>query len=940
MTSQKPFRRVASVLALAALVLSAFVVPAFAAGPSATASLAQPDRLVLANTTNLFEVTVTNTEPAPNVLGQGGGASINGVILTVSTAFADLGIDLVNVPAGWDAPQEIRSNQILFTTSGEGLAPGESAVFTLNSTIAKPATDKIGTFQVQVSSDGGQTSGAASPAGSGALQSVLRILDISRIQLVRGSVLGQPSVTDGQDNVVVAVDVNNHGSAAKTVVPTLSSTGAGAFDVTSAPAAASVPVDGTTTYTFAGTFSRTTSADVDNLTFDAIVDSADADAEVPDELRPTVAVQRAVALSYLTDTLSPRDVAAAPTDVTLSLNKAGVPSVSGLSLDATFTNGSATISPTSSTSTDVGPNGQTLSGLTFRGVPFNTPGLSDGDFTVEASAVGTDSNGAPIAIPSIPVSDTIFLDTLAPVLNLGELVPPASKVEGEDPAATNGQSFSLSGDVQDRGQGCPDCTVSGSLKIGTQDPTPFTVSVGPDGSFSVTIPVEGAAPDKQDTTAIATLTATDTTGVHSASGSRASTVDTLQPKLENTAPLTGGLAQFIGEDEDTSRIDVLFPEGIASSFDTSPANWSFQSGEGSDNLVTDATIRTAEAAMDGTLATGGPNVDPISFSAGDTLWFVELTLNTALTGNDEGTVTYEPSSRTGVGVGEATGLTRVFDRVNLGLPFGAQEIIDNIAPDLPLIGNVGGLTQQTDDEGEEKFFTNAEDGTFDVTITELQPGSYVELYKLEPGSSTPDLLRTSEPVSTDSHTFEGVAVGGFEREFQLFAVAHDNGIKASTGPAVITRLDRTAPEAVSATFDGTDTIRVVTNEGLVGTERSFDWFANATDVNGDPVTIFVNEVNKASETPAYDLRERDLTLDTSTYDASSGGNATLNGVVYDFTGSEGQLRDRAGNLFERGAPIPVSNGGGSGTPAVPGATAPASKEDETVVKKVTGLLGR
>lgn len=903
MTTQ-PIKRTLSLLSALAVFLTVFAVPASAIAPSeakATAALDVEDRLVLAGEgravgENPFDVVVNNTGSSGlGVLG-GGAPSINWIMVLVPTwhtAFADT--VAVNGGTGtWETTIDHANGAII--TQGGSLAPGQSLTLSYGGTITDQLTDDDGApVYVQVSEHGstGPTA-VAKPASDGALNVAIDVLDIPTVAAT-GPVGTQPladgstfafdatdgTVTAGQDNVALGVDVINLSTEAKTV-------GLDALTGVTYDAASVTPaqLDAKGGAVNAGTIA------VDGVTFgdpgttevDATVSDSDGMSDRIGAGAPLLATIERAPVFTAGEAITPKVFGVGEQTFTVDLKKNGIPATL-VDVDLTFESVLPGLTAPSATVTDV------LVERAGQNVRLAVPvewdtllGHDDGDFNAKALITGIDDNGATVTAGPIDLGLVTF-DSLQPFIRDLKLTAPDARVK-EGQVATNGSTLSFTGTAIDPSTlnsdaRCGNCAVT--LELVGLDPKgaekvyeTVTTTSGADGALNGSFAADSFE-DRRDFTVKLEATVTDAAGNTSKAPtpSNSVVVDTLRPAVfalgtEGTKPgeswddgkagdkdyrgaaegarvraLAGGETPK-GEPGDPRIIDVVFDEPIAGG--TTPLQW-FVDSNGRTISVESAEIIENRK--------------------------VRLTLREAFGSNARGVVNYDPT----------LGLSshRIHDRAGLTLNRGLADTIDNIVPlpvDIALIDKLG----LYDAGNGAKFFTNvstyktAEDGSqvkernnwIDFTFAKVAGGSTVNIEVLD-GSAKRTVQYSNSSTSDQSNVLVPVDLwkvfGGTpdepnlsDRELTLNVFVTDSGPKQSTVTTYALVLDRADPTSAGFTIDYVmNHVVANANEALrFGVNAGGDWLVGYVR-NGKPENLPVNEVNNGER------HQRRLAVDPNAY---------------------------------------------------------------------------
>lgn len=831
MTKQRMQRSFSSLLVLGLLLLGT-AVPAAAA--SGSASLLTKE--LISGTNAGIEISVKNTT-GNNPL-QLGSEDIDAVQIFAPSHL----IDPTEVTTdGWDS--FIDGDVIyLFAREGNEIGGGETEVFSFNAAVARIADDQSDEFFVQVSSNGGMTSSAA----TGDLTANVRILDLLGADLVRPALAfngAENQVTSQQDNATIDGTLRNAGSELRTVELTVSNAEGSSTVSANETVAVDVPAGGQVGFSLPVTF-----GDAGDVTVRVHADSTNSSA-LPEDT-DSITVQTAASFRYSDNSLSPTAVVPGnAASFSLTLDKSGTPQVR-LTDASTFSFGSETVTYEAALDAVTEFASGSTSGQAVFAKEIVPDTLDDGDYVPALQAVGYDGNGATVDMP-VEVTDTILLDALAPVvdvsLDVGE-----SQVEGAQPAATDGSTLRYSGEV--RRSGSEDAALCDTCEV-------ISAQI-------VELSGSGTEIRRQD------ATVTNSGGTLSGSDELDYASSTRKIRLEVVVSKGGELLEGTGV-SNTEEVDNIVP--VLSSAKTHRA-------ESADQVVVTFSERVAASSMsagdwkvDNNTVTEA-RMDPSA--AGATR--VILTLAQRFSNrNVEPSVEYAP----------LLGTRRVHDRVGLTVADQVIKAIDGIAPALPEYLTVEGLERQ---DGE--FWANT--GSPAIVIGNLQGGDTVVLYDDLNGDGIGQSSEqvASAPVPSDSTqvTLEP-NLGTTERAVALLVLAKDARSNASDVAGEVLNLDFSPPKVLSAIQDGNQ-VSVTWDEPIPrGRDFAFDWTVQA-DQDGTVRSRPVNEVSGSGAS-------RTLTVDSSAYDPSRGD---MLEVIYKLRSSDPDDRyeDRATNdVADFAAPV-------------------------------------
>lgn len=904
MTKTKPMQRVLSVVALLALALTTLVVPAFAAEPSATATLdVAEDALVPAGQPHLYSLTVRNTGVTATgvnaLLGSTSDPSIDAVVVTVPDYFAEFQTTNA-VPDGWESAL-LSNNRLIMrrgldqdgNPTGQAIAPSESFTFQVQTNVEPQEFDDGARFAVAVSADRGRNLEAAAVAPGGTLDSAVKILEILNITIDAPVGATDATVTDGQDNVFVSTTVQSYSSAALDIAPSITNNGGSTVATTLQSGNTSLPAGGNETYTFLTSFDGVGDAVLNAAVTGSVQGDERAAAVGTEDLDIDVTVQRATAFAYRAAETATVSLGAA--ELSAIFDKTGVPSGS-------VTTGVTLTGPTGATKNavvaanplDYG-NDATTESVSFS-TSFSTAdaeGLYDATFTF----AGTDDNGAAVDL-TVSVDDILNLDATLPVLQVQVELPDGSAVDDEVAAAGNGRRLRIVGDVFDGGVKCGGCALTytitaGSAIVGAADRALTNNS----GDFDTTITLDGLPLTVQNGLLKVTVKARDVAGNGPSTGSANTIFDTKKAAIEDSFPVTGGVGEYTGGDVVTDRIDVIFAEGIDVPFRSLPAQWSV-TGNRVDSVEILA-LTTDEAFTVQRIDRSGTNANIVkTYNSGQRIWVARLDLNTALGGNELPTVTFDPDANA-AGSGVVTGSqSRIFDRVNLNTVKGARQAFDNIAPALPELVAVDGQGQYFDDAGVKTFWSKG--GEAILTIANVDAGSTVQVF--QDGQMIAEQDNTAAGTST---ILVEANLGATEGPVTIELKALDSGVKTSDLRSHGVVIDTTAPVALGATREGVK-VTINADDILVsGPEADLEFVVLATDSRGRSVTLNVVDVARPAgaegdpSTMDFDSFKK-LTSRVLTFDPAGRDLSTLTFTSVEYQGQFGPdevYKDRAGNAL-------------------------------------------
>ena len=762
------------------VMLTVVGVPAASAAPVGTASINAADRTVVAGTPEAsFRFTVANTAsslPNPDLSFN---PSINHVAIIPPQGRYTPSPDIVP-PSGWTGrinPQGF----FIFEHSGAGIAPGGNAVFTVKAAVGRPNVDLSRLWRVNLSSDRGVSNAPANEATPGALNTMIRVLQILNLRITGPSGVTDLSATAGQA-ATAAFDVFNAGGGTLAVTPSLTSSRGAADTISCSPTSASLGSLGTLPVSCTITFGPKGSS---NLTADAAGTHPDGSADgVAQSL--TMQVMSAVSLAYKATSLQPTEVAPnKPFTFRLSVTKSGDVSATLTKANTTLTfgpEGGPTFTATLAKPETLPAGGPTDVLLEFNqatvpaGMPADTtPSTGYRSYTPKLTVQGSDQNDFPVNV-SPSITDSINVDALGPVLSLTS-TPPKTTVAGAKDAATYGSTVNFSGDIKDRNTLCGGCPIVSSVVrqfdasqtpiAGADIPVTINNSGGNlSGSFTAKTRAECASGGTGCWNSKAAFMALEVIGADGG-GNRTTAlsniveVDLLEPLV--VSALTGG-QDGAARANDRTRIDVTLSELVASTA-TPPTDWTVDG-----HRVINAQPCAGET-------TAGYDC-------------VQLTVDPPLGRNEETNVTYSP-----------TAPTRANDRVGLALPNATVLAKDGILPALPSVIEIGGLPKQEGDtEGSMQYYTNQFSPDIKILV---DPGDTVSAWSGSI-SGSPLCSATAEGQATQVTCTPSFAAQEATHTL-LFRSVDARGNIGDVATEVLT-IDITAPTLASAVRQGTDIV--------------------------------------------------------------------------------------------------------------------------------------
>jgi hypothetical protein len=886
-TSRRSLLSVALATGLLASVLG--LVPAAAQVPGADPTVAEVDvQNILAGTANKeFQITVSHRAGAP-VNAVIVGTPPGGYVLTEGRA------------PGWQA-LIISDREVLFT--GGSIPIQSSATFSMFASVPRTAQDLTSRWVAQVSSDGGITSADAGPSETGAMDTTIRVLQVTSLGITAPGGATDNSITGAQNNVDVVCNVNNVGSGLLSTTARLASRD-GRFDSADS-SAASVAPGATQSFTFRlQNVDDVTSNSGDRATCSA---SAPGASTGPFTKNFDLTVQPRALFDYVATSLSPK--MAAPTaspifSVRVNKHQNGNVSLTGsdqspavtlatATTDFKLSGGPCNIGPSSlgaPTTVDAGRRDNVL--LQF--APLLIPlGTQDGDCNVVINVGGTDANGAIVSIRPLPNTlDTVRIDAAIPIVT-NALSGPQSRCCNADPAVKNGDTLNIAGAVTDRNpatgqqEPCGTCQVVRSELIQYNQEDGSGTEVGP--RIPVTISNTGGTLSGSFAGAYAAATQSVRHAIVMKDEAGNLSAESLSPPfdVDNIAPfITGAVATAaptVANADLQRQLRATFSEPV-------------------DNFD-----RPVDGVCPGLDWRADAN-SVLSCSRDPNFLGTGLLVANRLPedGPDLGTLSYFPQTP-----------LSFHDRVGIAIRTGdGATILDKIPPAAPVLSKVGGKSADSDG----KFYTSASSTPFELTnppassplgdTPAVKAGYTVQLWRenglqegLQAGGTNsdaqigsavaqgPTVTITPSALPSDACAQTGVASTVYARSLDTASPANptaDNRVRAfqvvvdTVAPTLLTAgasVDRinvgfggTAPTGCSAGSGGP--------ESVVGRDAAFDW-----QVQDDAQNLLNRSRVEGTGS------SRDVVMNDGRYSM-----ATVASIRYRFVGIPAdRYRDRAGN---------------------------------------------
>ena len=730
---------------------------------------------------------------------------------------------------------------------GGPLAQGGNFTFPFSVQANRPASaDATGRFRVYLSDNLGAALTEAQPTGAGALDGVIRILELLQGSLSATTPAGvaDQTGTAGQQDLTYQAVVRNHARNAVPVTVAMASNGDDTFDGPRTLSAAGLGAQ--TPFLFSldlGTTTGSTRA----ATFTAAATAANATAQ---NAQRGFTVEAAPLVTPVRNTFS-HPVISSDDGLTytfrINANKVNLPGIDGL--DGTLAFACATVDLASPAS--LARNAQ--NGVELSYGPFVMCPAADGTYDARFTFTGTDDNGKAYA-QTVDLTNLIEIDNLAPVVNLDDLLPPDGQEQVKD-----GDSITVSGSVNDTVQRAPLEYVELQSTNGARIPvTVTTTSSGTGYTFTGTATVDGLGDYGQ---LFAVAEACDRADNCGGSTSTALDIDNVLPGLVDP----GRVIQEARYDGGTNPvIEVAFDERFDARGGCDLTHW----------RVSGNRVVTAVLYSDGT-----PCVRNGESPAGDDIRILVVREANGAGMDRDATpqVTYMPQS-TPLSLEDAV----TDGALNEALEKAVQTItgIAPPAPDLTRVLRNGGAEVATLDE--DVYWTR-----FGGNDAILEYAGFRSGYLVQVLDGAGNVLRTEEADGSVVIPI-GTTDGRYPRAVRL---VNTSGLTGEATPLTIA-LDTVAAGLTTTSYvPGTATATF--NEKLwTGSNFSRNWFVREFNPGYEPgyddARYFTYRPDRVDGNEAAD---RSLTITLP-------GNGGYAGVQYLFSASEGNARyvDRAGNV--------------------------------------------
>jgi hypothetical protein len=877
MTTTATRRRTALAALLAMILAVMTALPALAADPTSTSRLLAGGEQ-LANTLGAsFRIEVNY----PAAAGLNGVTDPKLPVNAVLVVGPNTVTGLDGTTAMWN-DRQLSGNRLLF--DGNVITPGSTVNFDLTGNVGQPPFDVTRPFDVFLSTDGGNTFTQSTDNG---LAVTTRVLEAKNVTLVRPAAAFNPTanqVTTAQDNALVTLEVTNRGAEAGTgrtgIVTRGELRGPAGFSATQQGDPQNIPYGETRTFTFSTVFPNT--AGNATLIGDAVSTETGL-ANARDAAPLVITVQQALQLTYQANSLSPLAFnpepggTAAPQSLRATFNRAGQVSARFDKPATTITLGG--IAAGLATPDDVAVTAPNVE-LTFASTDYSS--LVDGNYTPTVAVRGTDWNGANVSLAPGPlpaVKIDRLIPNVAPILS-GIATFLQDPEPNEQQVATNGTTLTFSGPVTESNSSsasCPDCVVVAADLI-YNDTIVVPLTPGTDirinnGQLAGSKAVDQAG--ENITSVRLRVQVRDAAGNTSGlNGSGLVVVDNVTPSFVTGDAGSAPAGVTVANPRRT--ITLFLNESVRFPAATGLSPLSFYV----DNFtVTEARGFRFARAGESAPVQGSGHVD-----------FVVLTLSGDMGPEGVPQVRYAPD---GGNPGSASDLlgNRARDQVRKAVANQLIDIVDRIAPDLPILNRVNDRIEQSG-----SFWTNRVSTAVPFQVANVLQGDVVQVFVdgVQRGSATKNndgefvTVDVTLPSAADGNVFE-VAVRVLDEVGNISPIAEE-----------IVTVDLTAPGLANFTKSGrVATVKV--NELLSG-DPAFQGTNSAIDWYGIEGSGFFARTWQATSVAHGSLTDTiEVTL------AQGAANVTLSSMNYDFQpGSESKKRyeDRAGNVLESFLGIP------------------------------------
>ena len=876
MTTQTARRRTALAALFSMLLAALTALPAFAADPTSTSRLLAGADQLAGSPGALFQIEVNY----PAAAGVGGVTDpklpVNAVLVVGPAPVTNLDGDTAN----W-SDRRLSGNRLLF--DGNVLVPGTTQTFTLRGDVGAPPQDLRRAFDVFLSTDGGNTFTQSTNNG---LEVTTRVLETLNVTLVRPAGAFNPTanaVTTAQNNAKVTLQVRNRGSAAGSGLTGIETraflTGPAGFSSALEGGPKNIAYGATETFSFTTVFPN--NAGTISITGDAesvATGTADARASAP----LAIAVQQALNLTYQANSLSPRAFnPMSPQAFRATFARGGQVSARFDRALTTFTLSGIEASLDTPSGVDVSAGNVEL---VF--AQTNYAALADGNYTPAIRIRGTDWNGAsvdltPLNLPAVKVDRLI--PNVTPVLT-GLATFLQDPEPGEQQVATNGTNLTFSGPVTESNSSttaCTDCVVvsarlvyNGTIFVPLTPGTDIRIA---NGQLQGSKAVDQAGPEITNVRLQVQVRdeAGNTSGLN---GSGLVIVDNVTPTFKAQLGEAGSAPAGVSVANPRRTITVYANESVRFPAATGVSPLAFYV----DNFtVIEARGFRYARAGESAPVQGSGHVD-----------FVVLTLNADMGPEGVPQVRYAPDNGQPGGTGNLLG-DRARDQVQKLLANELIDIVDRIAPDLPVLNRVNERIEQS-----ASYWTNRT-GTVPFQVANVLQGDTVQV--LLDGVQRGSAVKTQDgPTVTVDVTVPATFADGTEHVIEVRVLDR----AANVSPILTKKLtvDLTAPGLQSFTKSGrvatVTTSEVLSGDpGFKGTNSAIDWYG----IEGSGFFARTWQATSVAHTALTDAIQ--VTL------PEGAANVTLSSMNYDYQegpSSKKRFEDRAGNVLPSRLGIPAA----------------------------------
>jgi hypothetical protein len=453
-------RRLISLIAATTLLFAMLPVVGASASAASSARIENAaGRVVLPAAAQTFQIRVANGESS-GVLGLGAGRQIDWVRVIPPR---EVGVTTNATPAavpGWTGRVTKTSNADFITYTADAanqrVAPGAAKVFDVIGDVAPPLDgDRTGTWQVAVSSNGGETTQLSTVTAGGTLSTAIKVLEIVNVRLVGPAKAAANTAGTVGQTVQLDTVVRNHARNPITVTPNLVS--ADSRDaVTQAPAASVGGLRGERTFRSTAVLGDT--AGQQRLTDFTASATAPGTTSIPAGNEPangrvTLAVQKAPVVNLRAATFAPREQRGDVNfDVTVTADKANIPAFDVATSTVKFERQGTETPLFSGGPLSFGRDAVTLP-LTFPNAIFEKDAdggtrFADGAYDAVFRFVGEDGNGFPLTVETT-LGQILNLDNLAPIVDILTQTLPTDRDNVRQTRVKNNDQITVTGRIDD-----------------------------------------------------------------------------------------------------------------------------------------------------------------------------------------------------------------------------------------------------------------------------------------------------------------------------------------------------------------------------------------------------------------------------------------------------------------------------------------------------------